>query len=531
MKIRFVEPRPPGLNVYDLTRLPRLGLPLMGRLLKERGHDVRIYVEVLAPVDWADLDSADLVGFSTTTSTSPAAYEMASRLRKLGIPTVIGGSHVSFLPDEALDHCDYVVRGEGQVTILELVEALEKMEGFEKILGLSYRDAKGQNVHNPPRPACTQEEFEALPSPDLSLIEGYEGMTVWPIMTQWGCPFNCDFCSVVQMFGHHVRARRIEDVLAELEERRPKTVFFYDDNFVVNKKRTKKLLSEMIARGLTPSWSAQVRADVVYKDRRTREIDHELLGLMRDSGCFIVYCGFESVNPATLEAYKKQQTVKDIEDSIRAFHAYGIRIHGMFVLGSDEDDVETIYRTLDFALENGLETVQFMFLTPCPGTAFFDRMQNAERVLSKDWKLYDGHHVLIQPAKMSPYELQMEVYKVMMKFYSNWQFFKLLASISFKNLPYLLILALREYKFSLQLPRIAILSIIPKKRSQAGRILQETLSSRSLDFLKNKFAVPALRKYGHDHLKKWMDQAYSMAYLEQIKDVLPAQNRRSTKAI
>ena len=106
MKIRLIEPRAPGLNVFDRARLPRLGLPLLGQLLVERGHDVRIYVETLAPVDWTDVAEADLVGFSSTTATTPAAYEMAGRVRGMSIPTVIGGSHVTFLPDEALQRVE-----------------------------------------------------------------------------------------------------------------------------------------------------------------------------------------------------------------------------------------------------------------------------------------------------------------------------------------------------------------------------------------------------------------------------------------
>jgi anaerobic magnesium-protoporphyrin IX monomethyl ester cyclase len=155
MKIRLIEPKPPGPNVYDLSLLPRLGLPLIGGILRQQGHDVRIYCEMLAPVDWADVEQADLVGLSSTTSTTPAAYKMAARARLAGIPTVIGGPHVTFLPDEALDHCDYVVRGEGQVTILELVKTLEESkqnrpptDKLPGILGLSYRDDQGHKLHN-----------------------------------------------------------------------------------------------------------------------------------------------------------------------------------------------------------------------------------------------------------------------------------------------------------------------------------------------------------------------------------------------
>jgi radical SAM superfamily enzyme YgiQ (UPF0313 family) len=369
VKIRLIEPKAPGLSVFDRALLPRLGLPLIGRVLADHGHDVRIYVETLAPVDWRDVTDAELVGFSTTTATTPVAYRMAERVRDLGIPTVIGGPHVTFLANEGLQHCDYVVRREGQETMLELVDALEGNGSLAGIAGLSYHDAERQPVHNPDRPACPPTAFETLPAPALNLIVGHERMTNIPIMTQWGCPFNCDFCSVIHMFGRRVRARAISNVLDELESYRGRgAVFFYDDNFVVDKRRTKALLRGMIARELKPQWSAQMRAEAVFRDRRTQELDHELLSLMRDSGCTMVYCGFESVSQATLEAYNKHQDVQDVRGSTAAFHRYGIRVHGMFVLGADTDDKGIFDKTVDFALENEIDTVQFLMLTPCPHT-------------------------------------------------------------------------------------------------------------------------------------------------------------------
>jgi radical SAM superfamily enzyme YgiQ (UPF0313 family) len=522
MKIRLIEPKPPGTNVYDLSLLPRLGLPLIGGLLRQQGHDVRVYCEMLAPVDWTDVEQADVVGFSTTTSTTPAAYKMAARARLAGIPAVIGGPHVTFLADEALDHCDYVVRGEGQVAMLELVKLLEEngprpaVDELRPILGLSYQDDQGHKIHNDSRPACSQEEFAALPAPDLSLIVGKEKMGVTPVMTQWGCPFNCDFCSVIRMFGRLVRYRSVEDVLAELENRLTNFIFFYDDNFVVNKKRTKALLRAMIERRMNVVWTAQMRAEAVYKDKKTGEFDHELLQLMKDSGCAAVYCGFESVNPATLAAYRKKQTVEHIKDSIRAFHNYGIHVHGMFVLGSDEDDVATIRRTADFAIKNKIDTVQFLMLTPCPGTDFFARMEQQGRLLSPSWELYDGHYALIRPAKMSAYTLQVETIRATARFYSSWQFARPLIDRVVRNTPYLLWLALREYKFSLQLPRITLLSLIPQRREKALRILQETLSSRSWEKLQNIFMLPILRKYGHDQVKKYLRQDRARAYLKRL---------------
>jgi radical SAM superfamily enzyme YgiQ (UPF0313 family) len=528
MKIRLIEPKAPGLNVFDQARLPRLGLPLLGRLLVERGHDVRIYVETLAPVDWADVAEAGLVGFSSTTATTPTAYAMAGRVRALGIPTVIGGSHVTFLPDEALQHCDFVVRREGQVTLLELVDALENHAGFAHIAGLSYRDAAGRPVHNPDRPPCTQEAFEALPPPALHLIVGHERMTNVPIMTEWGCPYACDFCSVIHMFGRRVRTRSIEDVLAELETYRDRgAVFFYDDNFVVDKARTRALLRGMIERGLTPPWSTQVRAEVVYKDKQSGELDHELLGLMRDSGCTMVYCGFESVNPATLVAYNKRQDVRDIRDSVRAFHDYGIHVHGMFVLGADTDDVETFQRTVDFALQNEIDTVQFLMLTPCPGTPFYERMVAQGRLLTDDLSLYDGHHCVIQPALMSPYELQMGTYRAMARFYSARYALRLIISNVTRNLPFLLGLLWRERKLRLQLPRVALLSLLPSRRPDVLDILRGALSRESWKRLQDMLAIPLLRLYGRIHIRQWAHQARERAYIEYLRHLTRPRRRRA----
>ena len=126
MKIRLVEPAPAHLHMWSYTFLPRLGLPLIGAALKAAGHDVLIYCPQFSPIDWDDLLSADLVGISTTTSTAPAGYEIAARVRERGVPTIVGGSHVTFMADEALAHADYVARGEGGETLmLELIDALQ----------------------------------------------------------------------------------------------------------------------------------------------------------------------------------------------------------------------------------------------------------------------------------------------------------------------------------------------------------------------------------------------------------------------
>src|SRR5512142_837047 len=140
MKIRLIEPEPPGMHVYAKVLLPRLGLPIIAATLKAHGHDVLIYSPQMAPIDWDDVNSADLVGLSSTTSTATAAYEFADDLRSRGVRVVIVGSHVTFMADEALEHVDYVARGEGgEDLMLELIEVLEGARAPETVDGLSFR--------------------------------------------------------------------------------------------------------------------------------------------------------------------------------------------------------------------------------------------------------------------------------------------------------------------------------------------------------------------------------------------------------
>jgi radical SAM superfamily enzyme YgiQ (UPF0313 family) len=142
--------------------------------------------------------------------------------------------------------------------------------------------------------------------------------------------------------------------------------------------------------------------------------------MMRDSNCFNVYVGFESINPRTLKLFQKKQDLAKIERSIERFHEHKIRIHGMFVVGSDEDDVETIDATAEFALKHDIDSVQFMILTPIPGSPDWDTLyaKGDKYVINRNWTFYDGHHAVHQPRRMSPYDLQLAAINGMAKFYS-----------------------------------------------------------------------------------------------------------------
>ena len=148
-------------------------------------------------------------------------------------------------------------------------------------------------------------------------------------------------------------------------------------------------MERIIAEGLKVEWSAQVRVEAAR--------DPELLDLMARSGCFMVFIGLESINPATLKSFKKAQTVEDIRESVKIFHRYGIGVHGMFIFGSEEDTMQVLRETVDFSHEIDIDSLQYLILTPIPGTPIYEELLSQNRLLHHDWQYYDGHHAVFVP--------------------------------------------------------------------------------------------------------------------------------------
>ncbi len=416
-RVTMVEPKNGHLHIYSHYALPRLGGVLLATIMKQRGYQAEaLFMESRQVI--ARQTRTDLVGISTITATASSAYGLGDAFRARGVPVVYGGPHATFLPEEALQHGDYVITGEGETGLPMLADALNGRGALCDVPGLVWKD-RGAVRRNPPAPAI--EDLDALPFPDFSLLDmgsctkmGIQGpgKPTIPVQTSRGCPFDCTFCSVTGMFGRRYRHRSTESVIAELSRYDPaeRIIFFYDDNFAASPRKTKELLEAMIRRRFGFAWSTQVRSDVAR--------DPEMLDLMVQAGCTSLYIGFESVDPQALREMKKSQTVDDIRFAIREIRRRGIHIHGMFVFGFDSDTPESARATVDFALAEKVDTVQFMILTPLPGSGFYSRVLAEGRLIDRQWDTFDAHHVKFVPRRFTPWELQRAQIDGHSRFYS-----------------------------------------------------------------------------------------------------------------
>lgn len=425
-EVVFIEAKSPSSHIFSFVEMFRLGSLLLATILKNLGLQTKVFIEDIKEIYDEEKDEiireelfqADMICISTITSTAIRAYKIAKKFRDKNIIVAIGGVHVTFLPDEGLEHADYVVRGEGEETLVELIDCLNHSSGktLYDIPGLSFKTSKGGKiVHNDNRPLV--EDLDAAPIPDFSLVADWQEKNVIPIATSRGCPFACKFCSVVPMFGREMRFKSVARVMEEIRnalKNNPRHIFFIDDNAAANKKRFKEICRAIISSNFSFNWSAQVRTDILK--------DPELIQLMARAGCINVFIGFESIDPQTLIAYDKKQEVNESERCIGLLHESAINIHGMFVINPDINNAKLVWNTVKYAKKMKLSSLQLLAYTPLPGSPVFVKMEAEGRLLHRDWSKYDAHHAVIQhPLVMSISELQIELLKGMRSFY-NWPY-------------------------------------------------------------------------------------------------------------
>lgn len=416
-RITLIEPTNDHLHIFSKFVLPRLGSILLATIMRDRGYSAEALFMSRAEIIARGVET-DLVGISTITATATSAFALADYFRGRGIPVVFGGPHVTFLPEEALEHGEYCIAGEGETSLPLLVEALNTGAPLSGVPGLVWKE-NGLVRRNPA--AQHIEDLDSLPFPDLDLLDmgrrrkiGVQGigLPTVPIQTSRGCPFDCTFCSVTGMFGRGYRHRSTDNIIAELSKYDAKShhLFFVDDNFAANPRKTKELLREMIRLRLGFNWSTQVRSDIAR--------DPQMLDLLAEAGCTSLYIGFESVDPAALREMNKNQTVEDIRHAIRQIRRRRIHVHGMFVFGFDSDTPASTRATVSFALAERIDSAQFLILTPLPGSSFHAAALAEGRLIDSAWDTYDAHHVKFIPRGFTPWELQRAQIGAHARFYS-----------------------------------------------------------------------------------------------------------------
>ncbi len=317
-----------------------------------------------------------MVGVTSMTSTAPRMYEIADTYRAKGVPVVLGGSHVSALPEEALQHADSVVVGEAEETWPQLLRDFQagKMKPI-------YKHERMPDLCN-------------LPQPKREILKKGGYYYTNTVQTTRGCPFDCSFCSVTKMFGGKYRFRPVDDVLDEISNLRGLNVIgFTDDNIMSNKQRSMEFFERL--KELKVVWGGQ--ATILNLD------DEELLEAAYESGCRALFLGLESVSAESLMDANKSKVndPKKYLEIIGKIHKHKIRILGSFVFGFDNDDKSVFEETVDFAIKAKLALAQFSVLTPFPGTDLYRKLDDEGRIFTKDWSKYYQGEVVFNPAKMS----------------------------------------------------------------------------------------------------------------------------------
>lgn len=372
--------------------LPPLGLAYIAGALERAGHKVA-FIDAIAEnltrneVKEKILKSgAKIVGVTCMTPTIHGALEACEIAKECGTIVVIGGVHLEVYPKETLsyDFIDYGVIGEGEETVVELVEAIEKRRPVQNIRGIAYKK-EGEVRINPPR---IVESLDNLPMPARHLMpmDKYNSIiSLYPMttmMTSRGCPFKCGFCfkgesdKVLRLANPKKVVDEMEHVIKKYGV---KEIMFYDDTFTWNKKHVVDICNEILERGIKVKWEAPTRVNVIEED---------LLRLMKKAGCRRLRYGVESGDPDILKLMNKNINIDTIKKAIGISKKVGIEAFCYFIIGYANETPETIRRTINLAKDLNPDLVMFTVATPCPQTSLYELAFQKNIINFDYWKQF-----------------------------------------------------------------------------------------------------------------------------------------------
>ncbi len=351
-----------------------LNLPLLAGLTP-KDIETEIFYDYIEEVT-SDIP-CDLVAISGLICTTPRAYELADAFRARGKKVVMGGFHISAMPEEALEHCDAVVIGEAENVWEQVID-----------------DARSDRLNSIYK-SETRAILGGQPPPRYDLIKkNLYKIEVYPVESSRGCPYNCEYCAVTKFHGGQYRHRPVAEVVRNIQATGSRYIAFVDDNIIGDKAYSRELFKALIP--LDIRWMAQTTMYLAD--------DPELLELAYKSGMRFAWTGIESINPDNLkEVNRRINQVDEFERRIKEFNRLGILVGANIMVGFDHDSRELYDETYEFLVRNRVFPFVYI-LTPIPGTAIWDRFVKEDRILHRNWSRYTAYETVYQPKNFTPAE-------------------------------------------------------------------------------------------------------------------------------
>jgi radical SAM superfamily enzyme YgiQ (UPF0313 family) len=384
----LTEASSPLFRPIKYSLFPPLGLATLAAYLPPDAHITLTdeHVERLR-LD----DCPDLVVIQVYITSARRSYEIADHYRRKGSFVVLGGLHVTSLPEEAAAHANAIFLGPGEDTWPRFLE--------------DYRSGP-----TAARYQSSVRTLEGVPPVRRDLIKRHLYLVPNSIVVSRGCPHVCDFCYKEAFFegGKSFYTQRVDDALAEIDRLPGRHLYFLDDHLFGNRRFATALFDGM--RGMGRLWQAAGTVNSILAPG--------LLEKAVQCGLRSLFVGFETMNPDNLSEQRKFQNLnRDYKAAVDRLHGLGVMVNGSFVFGMDADDASVFERTVEWAVTHGIETATFHILTPYPGTALYKRMEAQGRLLHRDWDLYDTRHCVLRPARMTPQQLEEGYWRAYRDFY------------------------------------------------------------------------------------------------------------------